>query len=72
MHTERSRISLKVVPSSTLGAIISAPPILDASSHAIDYVCGNCKTVLLHAEDGQVHNVLIKCVVCGTYNSTDS
>ena len=72
MHTERSRVSLKIVPSSTLGKAISAPPILDASSHTIDYVCGSCKTVLLQAEDGQVHNVLIKCVTCGTFNSTDS
>jgi hypothetical protein len=28
--------------------------------------------VLMHAETGQVHNLLIHCTVCGSYNSTDN
>jgi hypothetical protein len=27
--------------------------------------------VLLHAEDGQVHGLLIHCTTCGAYNSTE-
>jgi hypothetical protein len=27
---------------------------------------------LLHAEDGQVHNLTIRCTICGNYNSTNS
>jgi hypothetical protein len=27
---------------------------------------------LLHAEDGQVHNLVIQCAGCGSYNTTDS
>jgi hypothetical protein len=29
-------------------------------------------TTLLHAEEDQVHGVLIRCTQCGTYNSTDA
>ena len=45
---------------------------LEASSHTVDYLCGNCETVLLHAEAGQVHNRFIKCTKCGSYNATDA
>jgi hypothetical protein len=27
---------------------------------------------LMHAEDGQVHNLAILCTECGSYSSTDS
>jgi hypothetical protein len=27
---------------------------------------------LMHAEDGQVHNLAILCTECGSYNSTDA
>jgi hypothetical protein len=32
-----------------------------ASEHSVDYTCGRCSTVLLHADEGQVHGVLIHC-----------
>jgi hypothetical protein len=48
------KISLKVI-----SAVVSAPPVLKASDHTIDYACGNCGTVLLHAEDGQIHNLVL-------------
>jgi hypothetical protein len=65
------KISLKTIPAPAIGAVVSAPPVLDASDHTIDYACGSCGTILLHAEDGQVHNLTIRCTVCGSYNSTD-
>jgi DNA-directed RNA polymerase subunit RPC12/RpoP len=69
-----SVVSLKVIPASTTGRsrAVSAPPVIVLSSHSVDYVCGKCKTILLHAEEGQVHNVLIRCKECGSYNSTDT
>lgn len=69
---ERRKIALKVVPSSTTGPAVSAPPVLIASAHTVDYVCGSCNAVLMHAEEGQIHNVLIRCTMCGAYNSTDA
>jgi DNA-directed RNA polymerase subunit RPC12/RpoP len=50
---------------------VKAPPVLIASSHTIDYLCGNCGTVLLHAEDDQVHGLFIHCMQCGACNATD-
>jgi hypothetical protein len=66
------KISLKVITAPAIGAVVSAPPILNASDHTIDYACGSCGTILLHAEDGQVHNLTIRCTICGNYNSTNS
>ena len=65
------RVALKVVDAPKTGAVLTAPPILTASTHSVDYCCGYCSTVLMHAERDQVHNLLIKCTVCGAYNSTD-
>jgi DNA-directed RNA polymerase subunit RPC12/RpoP len=68
----KRKISLRLVQAPATGAIVSAPPVLSASNQTIGYACGNCGTVLLHAEEGQVHNLLIHCTICGSYNSTDA
>ena len=38
---------------------------------SVDYTCGNCETILLHAELDQIHNLTIRCTKWGSYNSTD-
>ena len=68
---EHIRKPLKLVAVPTIGYIVSAPPVLVASTHTIDFTCGKCGTVLLHAEEQQVHGLLIRCTKCGSYNSTD-
>jgi hypothetical protein len=68
---QRPKLGLKVVDAPKFGAVVTAPPILTFSTHTIDYCCGHCSTVLMRAERDQVHNLLIKCTTCGTYNSTD-
>ena len=65
------KVSLKVVIASKTGVLLEAPPVLKASEHSVDYTCGQCGTVLLHAEENQVHGILIRCAVCGSFNSTD-
>jgi hypothetical protein len=50
------KISLKVISAPATGPVVSAPPVLKASDHTIDYACGNCGAVLLHAEDGQTQS----------------
>ena len=64
-------ISLKALIAPASGIVLNAPPVLIASNHSVDYACERCSTVLLHAEEGQVHGVLIRCTQCGTYNSTN-
>jgi hypothetical protein len=65
------RVSLKVVATAP-GRFVSAPPILIASDHTTDFLCGRCSTVLLHAEEHQVHGLTIRCTECGTFNTTDA
>jgi DNA-directed RNA polymerase subunit RPC12/RpoP len=66
------KISLKVITAPATGLVLDAPPVLRVSDHSVDYTCGRCGTSLLHADEGQVHGVLIRCANCGSYNSTDA
>jgi len=68
---ERRKIALRAIKAPGVGSVLSAPPILEASGHTVDYTCGRCGTILMRAELDQVHNLLIHCTRCGTYNSTD-
>jgi hypothetical protein len=70
-NPEHPRLALKLVSTPWTHHIVSAPPVLIASTNTVDYVCGTCGEVLMHAEGGQVHNLIIHCTVCGSYNSTD-
>ena len=65
------KISLKLVTAPAIGFVLRAPPVLVASDHSVDSTCGRCSTVLLHAEENQVHGILIHCTNCGSYNSTE-
>ena len=65
------RVSLKLIKAPKIGAVVTAPPVIIASTHTVDYCCGYCAVVLMHAEPGQVHNLHIRCTQCGSYNSTD-
>jgi hypothetical protein len=67
----RKCVALKLINAPGVAHVISAPPVLIASFHTIDYACGRCGTVLLHADDNQVHNLVIHCTNCAAYNSTD-
>ena len=69
---ENPTASLKAIATPSNRPIVSAPPILIASTHTVDYCCGNCGTTRLHAEPGQVNNLVIRCTKCGGYSSTDT
>ena len=53
------KIPLKVVIAPAVGVVLAAPPVLMASEHSVNYTCGRCAAVLLHANEGQIHGVLI-------------
>ena len=67
---ERQKKALKVVASGVDNAL-DAPPILVASPEMTDYTCDHCGVVLLHAEEGRVHGLHIRCSNCGAFNSTE-
>jgi predicted RNA-binding Zn-ribbon protein involved in translation (DUF1610 family) len=64
-------VPLKTIEAPATGPVVGAPPVLEASDHTVDYTCGNCGTLLMHAEENQVHNLQIHCLVCGSYNATE-
>jgi hypothetical protein len=66
------KISLKVIPAPASGLVLEAPPILKEIDQSGDYICGECGTILLHAEENRVHRLIIHCGNCGAYNSTDA
>jgi predicted RNA-binding Zn-ribbon protein involved in translation (DUF1610 family) len=66
------RISLTVVEPPATGVILDAPPILRTDDDSVDYTCGKCDTILLHAEEHKVHGAQIHCANCGAFNSTDA
>jgi DNA-directed RNA polymerase subunit RPC12/RpoP len=72
MAKQTRKIALKIVTAPAVGHVLDAPPVLMASEHSMDYVCGRCGTTLLHADEGQVHGLLIHCKECGSYNVTDA
>jgi hypothetical protein len=53
MTSRYKTIRLKAVTAPAIG-VMSAPPVLIASDHSVDYACERCNTILLHAEEGQV------------------
>jgi DNA-directed RNA polymerase subunit RPC12/RpoP len=66
------KISLTIVPVPSVVHSVDAPPTIVASDHSVDYTCGTCGTVLLHAEERQIFGLTIHCTQCGSYNSTDN
>jgi DNA-directed RNA polymerase subunit RPC12/RpoP len=69
---QNPKVSLKAILPPGRRPVVSAPPILIASTHTIDYCCAACGAVLLHAEVEQVHNLVIRCTLCGNYSTTDT
>ena len=68
---QNPKVRLKAIPPPGSHPFVNAPPILIASTHTVDYGCGTCGAVLLHAEAEQVHNLVIHCAECGSYSITD-
>jgi predicted RNA-binding Zn-ribbon protein involved in translation (DUF1610 family) len=64
------KVRLRVVPASSVGNFVDAPPVIVASDHSVDYTCGSCGTLLLHAEAGQIYGLTIHCTKCGSFNLT--
>ena len=69
--SENPTVKLRVVPAPASGQAVSAPPVLQASDQSTDYLCGTCGVVLLHAQEDQVHGLIIRCTNCGSHNSTE-
>ena len=66
------KISLRVVSAPFIGHVLDAPPKLVASDNSVDFTCGQCRAILLHASHDQVFGLVIRCNTCGSFNATES
>lgn len=70
MHA-RKKIPLRVVSAPSSENVLVAPPPVIAIDHIVDYTCGKCDVTLVLAEENGIHDVLIQCMECGSYNRLD-
>ena len=65
--------TLKVVPAPLIEVVPRAPPALELPNQSltVEFTCGNCGAVLMHAGEEKVYPLVILCISCGSYNSTD-
>jgi hypothetical protein len=68
---ETHRKLLRIVAVPAAGPVLVAPPALSFSTSTTEFVCGQCAVPLMQAQDEQVYGLVIHCVKCGAYNSTD-
>ena len=65
--------TLKLVPEPlAVSAVAKAPPVLEAARPTNEYTCGNCRVVLMRADENKALTLVIRCTACGSYNSTEA
>ena len=66
--------TLKVVPAPlVIEAVPKAPPVLlEAPNPTVECKCGNCGAVLMRGDESKNYPLIILCISCGSYNSTDA
>jgi hypothetical protein len=63
---------LKIVRAPATGYAIQAPPSITVSANTNYYLCGHCGTLLVIADVGQLHGLVVQCRECGHYNAVDT
>ena len=65
--------TLKVVPAPlVIEGMPKAPPVLEALNPTVECKCGNCGAVLMRVDGSKVYPLMVHCISCGSYNSTDA
>ena len=64
--------TLKVVPAPLIEGVPSAPPALAVPNPTVECKCGNCGAVLMRGNESKVYPLVVLCISCGSYNSTDA
>jgi hypothetical protein len=62
---------LKVVPAPLIEGVPRAPPVLEALNPTVECKCGNCGAVLMRGDKSKAYPLMILCISCGSYNSTE-
>ena len=64
--------TLKVVPAPLVIGVPKAPPVLEALNPTVECKCGNCGAVLMRGDEGKAYPLMVHCISCGSFNSTDA
>ena len=64
--------TLKVVPAPLVETVPTAPPALETPNPTVEFKCGNCGPVLIRGDEGRVYPLMVLCISCCSYNSTDA
>ena len=59
----RSSAAFETVP--------KAPPALEMPNPTVEFKCGNCGAVLMRGDEDKIYPLVVLCISCGSYNSTD-
>jgi len=65
-------LRLRVISPPSVGYVTSAPPTITVTAETNRYLCGQCGTLLLVADDDQVHGLIVRCRECGRYNEVET
>jgi hypothetical protein len=63
---------LKVVPAPLIEAVPTAPPVLEEPNPTVEFKCGNCDVVLMRVDGSKAYPLMVHCISCDSYNSTDA
>ena len=63
--------TLKVVPAPLIGRVPTAPPVLEEPNPTVEFKCGNCGAVVMRVDESKSYPLMVRCISCGSYNSTD-
>jgi hypothetical protein len=69
-----SKKKLKVVPAPLVETVPTAPPALEVPPNpTVECKCGKCGAVLMRADESKAYpHLMVHCISCGSYNSTDA
>src|SRR4051812_38702177 len=63
--------TLRVVPAPLVETVPTAPPALETPNPTVECKCGNCGAVLMRVDGNKARPLMVHCISCGSYNSTD-
>jgi DNA-directed RNA polymerase subunit RPC12/RpoP len=72
VQREWRTLKLRVIPRPSIGYVTSAPPPITVTPNANQYLCGECGTLLVIADDDEIHGLIVRCRECGRYNQVET
>jgi hypothetical protein len=67
------RWTLTVVPAPLIEDVPTAPPALETTPNpTVECKCGKCRAVLMREDGNKARYLMLRCIACGSSNSTDA